>query len=178
MDATHRLVVISGCSGGGKSTLIDALGRRGFLTVEEPARQLLREDPGANQRDPQGFAAKLLEAYVRGWKSVRDRQAIVFFDRSLLDVVSWYHRTRTEVPANLAAMVASAPYDRLVFLVPPWLEIFKHDLERTHSYESAVAEYESLAETYPAYGYDVVLVPKAGVEERADFVLGRLGAGD
>ena len=44
-NATHldRFVVISGCSGGGKSTLLEDLGRRGHATVEEPGRRIVRE---------------------------------------------------------------------------------------------------------------------------------------
>ena len=39
-----RFVVITGCSGGGKSTLLDELGRRGHATIEEPGRRIVRED--------------------------------------------------------------------------------------------------------------------------------------
>ena len=35
--------VITGCSGGGKSTLIDALRRRGFLCVDEVGRHIVRQ---------------------------------------------------------------------------------------------------------------------------------------
>ena len=44
MDS-DRFVVISGCSGGGKSTLLSELGRRGYGTVEEPGRRITA--PGA-----------------------------------------------------------------------------------------------------------------------------------
>jgi predicted ATPase len=36
-----RFVVISGCSGGGKSTLLAELARRGYRTVEEPGRRIV-----------------------------------------------------------------------------------------------------------------------------------------
>jgi predicted ATPase len=36
--------VISDCSGGGKSTLLTELGRRGYTTVEEPGRRIVREE--------------------------------------------------------------------------------------------------------------------------------------
>jgi predicted ATPase len=36
----NRFVVISGCSGGGKSTLLAELGRRGHAVVEEPGRRI------------------------------------------------------------------------------------------------------------------------------------------
>jgi predicted ATPase len=37
-------VVISGCSSGGKSTLLTELGRRGYITVEEPGRRIVKEE--------------------------------------------------------------------------------------------------------------------------------------
>ncbi len=43
MDDNH-LVVISGCSGGGKSTLLAELSRRGHMTIEEPGRRIVAEE--------------------------------------------------------------------------------------------------------------------------------------
>ncbi|WP_410012764.1 AAA family ATPase [Sodalis sp. C49] len=40
----NRLIVISGCSGGGKSTLLAELKRRGYTVVEEPGRHGIRSD--------------------------------------------------------------------------------------------------------------------------------------
>ena len=36
-------VVISGCSGGGKSTLLAELGARGYAVFEEPGRAIVKE---------------------------------------------------------------------------------------------------------------------------------------
>ncbi len=41
--ARDFFVVLSGCSGGGKSTLLAELGRRGFRTFAEPGRQIVKE---------------------------------------------------------------------------------------------------------------------------------------
>ena len=38
-----KFVVLSGCSGGGKSSLLAELGRRGFAIYEEPGRQVVKE---------------------------------------------------------------------------------------------------------------------------------------
>jgi predicted ATPase len=40
----NRFVVISGCSGGGKSTLLIELGQRGYATVEEPGRRIVKDE--------------------------------------------------------------------------------------------------------------------------------------
>jgi predicted ATPase len=65
-------------------------------------------------------------------------------------------------------------YHRRVFLAPPWPEIYVTDAERRHGFDAAVAEYARLLEAYPSLGYDVLVLPKAGVAERANFVLATL----
>src|SRR5262245_63699753 len=42
--AMQSFVTISGCSGGGKSTLLQELARRGFATVAEPGRRIVAEE--------------------------------------------------------------------------------------------------------------------------------------
>jgi predicted ATPase len=40
----NRFILLSGCSGGGKSTLLAELAQRGFATIEEPGRRVVREE--------------------------------------------------------------------------------------------------------------------------------------
>jgi hypothetical protein len=42
-NGTDRLVVVSGCSGGGKSTLLVEMMRRGYQVYPEPGRQIVKE---------------------------------------------------------------------------------------------------------------------------------------
>jgi predicted ATPase len=58
-----------------------------------------------------------------------------------------------------------------VFLTPPWPEIYVTDNERRHSLDAGVAEYQRLLDAYPRLGYEVTILPKVGVAERAEFVL-------
>ena len=55
--------------------------------------------------------------------------------------------------------------------MPSWPEIYSTDPERRHSLEKARAEYRLLLENNPSLGYEVCIVPRIGVSERADFVL-------
>jgi predicted ATPase len=48
------------------------------------------------------------------------------------------------------------------------------DAERKHGFDAAVAEYDRLLQVYPDLGYEVTILPKVSVSERADFVLDRL----
>ena len=65
-------------------------------------------------------------------------------------------------------------FHRRVFLAPPWPEIYVQDEERRHGLDSAINEYSRLLEAYPSLGYEVSILPKASVAQRADFVLGML----
>ena len=40
-----------------------------------------------------------------------------------------------------------------------------------HGFDAAVAEYERLVAAYPALGYEITVLPKVGVAERAELIL-------
>ncbi len=86
----HRFVVISGCSGGGKSTLLAELASRGYRVVEEPGRRVVTEEiehgssalPWIN---PSAFASRALAMARADLETARDSPGWTFFDRGLVD---------------------------------------------------------------------------------------------
>jgi len=74
-------------------------------------------------------------------------------------------------PAGLEDAIATKRYAVLVFMSPPWKELFRPDPERRHTYSVAVKEHENLVPTYRRLGYDLRMIPHAPVADRADFVL-------
>jgi predicted ATPase len=56
-------------------------------------------------------------------------------------------------------------------MAPPWPEICVTDDERRHSLDAGAVEYQRLVLAYPTLGYEVTILPKIGVAERAEFVL-------
>lgn len=173
-----RFVILSGCSGGGKSTLLEALRLRGHHVIEEPGRRIVTQELAGG-----GSALPWVdvEAFIRRAidMSLADRQAAaalpgtVFFDRGLVDAISALQHVTGE-PA-LAAYGRAHRYNSHVFLTPPWPEIYVGDGERRHGLSQAIAEYERLITDYPALGYEAHILPKTSVAERADFVLATLG---
>ena len=172
-----RFVVISGCSCGGKSTLIAELSRRGHAVVEEPGRRIVKEELRGKGTalpwvDATAFARRAVEMALADRVSAGALDGWVFFDRGLVDAAAALQHLTGE-PA-LAALGQSHRYHRRVFLTPPWPEIYVTDPERRHHLDAAFAEYSRLLEAYPALGYEVSILPKVGVTERADFVLSAL----
>jgi predicted ATPase len=97
----------------------------------------------------------------------------VFFDRGIIDAAAGLqHLTGEPVWGTLDL---PHRYHRRVFLTPPWPEIYITDSERRHDLNEAVGEYSRLLEVYPLLGYEVSVLPKVGILERADFVLHSLG---
>lgn len=170
-----RHIVLSGCSGGGKSTLLSELQLRGFMTVPEPGRRIVEaEQQGAGLALPwvdlPAFARRAIDLAAEDRLRMTHCSGPVFYDRGLVDAaVALEHAT------GIPAQQTLAPYDRYdqtVFLTPPWPEIYVTDNGRQHGLPEAIAEYERLLTAYRDLGYETIILPKISVTERADYVLG------
>lgn len=174
----NHFIIISGCSGGGKSTLLAELGRRGFATVEEPGRRIVAEEIRSGGAalpwvDAEAFARRAIEMALADRAAAPDDGRMVFFDRGLIDAASALEAMTGE--PVLRPLAAVHRYHRLVFLTPPWPEIYATDPERRHDLAAGIEEYERLCRDYPALGYEVDIVPRTEFSARADYVLSRLG---
>lgn len=169
MKGMERFFVLSGCSGGGKSTLIAALAGRGHATMAEPGRRVLRAGGPKPWEDMAGFLRACLALATEDHARALSLEGPVIFDRSAIDALSGL--------AGLGEVVAAPGlrYASPVFLAPPWPELFASDPERRHGFEAAVAEYERLLGAFPAAGYAVEIMPKASVAERVAWIEARIG---
>jgi predicted ATPase len=173
----NTCVLISGCSGGGKSTLLAELAARGFSVFEEPGRRIVRQElerggealPWTNLA---AFAQAAIALSLEDHAAAAKRSGWTFFDRGLVDAAAALQHATGE--ALREDLLTAHRYHERVFLTPPWPEIYENDPERKHGFEDAVAEYERIAMLLPKLGYDVVILPKVPVSERADFLLASL----
>jgi predicted ATPase len=176
----QRFVVISGCSGGGKSALLAELGRRGHAVVEEPGRRIVKEELREGGlalpwKDGSAFARRAIAMALEDRTRAAAMDGWVFFDRGLVDAAAaLQHLTGEPAPAALAR---EHRYHQTVFLTPPWPEIYVKDPERRHDLRAAEDEYFRLLDAYPALGYTVEVLPKVSVSQRADFIEGALATG-
>lgn len=164
--------LITGCSGGGKSTLIAELADRGLRTVAEPGRRLIARGI-APWSDLHGFLLAAADTARADLDIHRSTREPVFYDRGLIDALAGLERLGAgSVPDMLGG---GRPYESLVFIAPPWPEIYASDTDRRHTFDEAVEEYRHLAKLLPALGYRPVELPRTSVAERAAFVLNALG---
>ncbi len=170
---SDNLVVISGCSGGGKSTLLSELARRGYATVEEPGRRIVAAELRAKGTalpwtDMEAFARRAVSMSLRDRAQSPD-SGLVFFDRSLIDAASALHHICGD--GLLHQLATEHRYNPLVFMTPPWPDIYVADSERQHDFTAAEAEYERLLRDYRALGYETIILAKSNTSERANTIL-------
>lgn len=92
----------------------------------------------------------------------------VFFDRGIMDM--WGANGTAPSPA-LREAVRTRRYNTRVFVLPPWREIYATDAERRQDWPEAERTFQRVLSMLNETGYTPVIVPKAGVAERAAFVM-------
>jgi predicted ATPase len=178
---SHRLFVITGGPGSGKSTLIDALARRGVRTMPEAGRAIIQDQVAIGGEalpwsDRSAFAELMLAWEMRSYGSALELSGPVVFDRGAPDVLGYLRLTGLPIPSHVERAAQIFRYSRRVFIAPPWPEIFALDSERKQSFEEAKATYVVMSETYGELGYELVQLPLDSVEQRARFVLSAIGS--
>jgi predicted ATPase len=174
--------ILTGGPGAGKTTIIEELRRRGFLCVDEVARAIIQEQlrTGGNAMhtgDQIKFRDLMLARSIATYEEVVEREAPVFFDRGMPELVGYSHLIGTEVPDQIRRAVARYRYAETAFIAPPWEDIYCNDAERVQDFGEAVESYEAMVVTYPQVGYRLVEVPKGPVAARADFILNHVFPG-
>jgi predicted ATPase len=176
----NKLIVISGCSGGGKSTLISELEKQGYSVIPEVGRRVYQERMKVKKEFTaedyknicEEIIAKSVIAYQHAEKIISPLADAIFFDRCFLECVSYYQSLKIKDSDKYDELVSDSRYFPTIFMTPPWKDIYCQDDERKHSFEDALAEYQLLLKYYPRFGYDLIELPKTSVQERIEFILG------
>ena len=168
--------MISGSPGGGKTKIIELLKERGFTVFEEYSRSLIEElksDEIINPflKKPEKFSRRLFKErsgqYFDSMNIKKSKGNLVFFDRGVHDIYA-YLLAVGKANETWKKKITNFKYD-FVFLVKPWIEIYKNDYQRMEPFESAKNYYTFIKKTYKITN-EVIEIPKTSVEKRADFV--------
>lgn len=179
MTPTHRLHVVTGGPGSGKSTLIAALAAAGVATSAEVGRAIIREQVAIGGTalpwaDEQAFAALMLPREIAARAAALAGGAVTVLDRGVPDVTGFLRVSGLPVPPAFDAAARAIRYNPRVFLAPFWADIYTHDAERRQTAADARATEAIMRDTYAGYGYDLVDLPRVPVADRVAFVTARL----
>lgn len=175
---SDRFFVLTGGPGSGKTTLVSALAKAGHATSVEAGRGIIRDQAAIGGtalpwHEPALFAELMLSWEMRSHAIAMATSGPVWFDRGVPDVIGYACLVGLPVPAHFASAAQEFRYNRRVFILPHWPEIFTQDSERKQDDDEAMRTHAAMVESYTACGYDLVEVPRAPVEERLAFVLER-----
>ena len=172
-------VILTGGPGGGKSAILSALRKRGYLCVDEVARDLIKEEVAADGDalpwlNTEIFRNNMFHRQLEAYQVIKDER-IVFFDRGLIDCIAYSRLIDVEVPDEMVQISRNTPFHPIVFVTPPWNEIYQNDEERKQDFQEAIETYDQIVAAYREYEYQTVDLPKVDVEKRVDFIFERLG---
>ena len=176
---SDRFFVVTGGPGAGKTSLITELSRRGFHTIPESGRAIIREEMAHGGdalpwTDRLAYAERMLERDLRAYSAAQTLSGPVIFDRGIPDVTGYLTLCGLPVPPHVAGAAKAACYNARVFLAPFWDEIFTQDTERKQTRAEAEATCAVMRETYTALGYKITELPRADTATRSDFVCEQL----
>lgn len=177
---SDRFYVITGGPGSGKTSLIDALRSRGYNSKVEAGRAIIQDQVAIDGRalpwrDPLHFAELMLSMDIQSYRLAEQSVGPVFFDRGIPDVLGYLRLMHIPVPEHMRNAARAFPYNHVVFIAPPWREIFQPDEERKQDFGEAIRTYDALIETYKSHNYELVEIPRTRIQDRVRFVLRKVG---
>lgn len=169
--------VLTGGPATGKTTLLNALGNLGYVTIQEAAREHIDhsykkgipvEELRRNERQFQEDVARIKERY----ESTLNPHETVFFDRGMHDTVAYMDYYGYPLDDWLKKLIAASSYKK-VFLLDE-IKVDRKDYARTEDDTFMDQINDLLFKAYADNGMTPVMVPPGSVKNRADFILSQL----
>ena len=172
----NNIAVITGGPGSGKTTLCEKLSQEGIAIGNESGRAILQRPDGHDlrKRDPLSYALEILKLDIEKFRTANSSTETWLFDRGFPDNAGFLDLMGLAKPKELDQACRDYRYAGSVFVAPPWREIYRGDPVRIQDWHEAKATHVAVSAAWQEYGYDLVELPRASIEERALFVKKRL----
>lgn len=165
--------VITGGPSSGKTTTVNILRDRGYITTMEHARHYLDtqrlkgrtiEEVRANQLE---FQHGVLKMQIDQESEIAPHVQ-VFLDRAIPDALAYYRFLNLPVDDLLRKALQKVIYKKIFIMDPLPL---KNDYARTENVQAQQKIHELITEVYEALPSPVIHVPVLPAEERVEFIL-------
>ncbi len=176
MSKQTNWYVITGGPSSGKTTTVNLLKNRGYITTFVHARHYLDtqrlmgrtiEDVRKQQRE---FQLGVLDMQIEQENQISP-DVLVFLDRAIPDALAYYRFLNLPEDEKLTAALLTVSYKKIFIL--DCLPIMK-DYARTEDAAAQQKIHALLIEVYESLGFPIIQVPVLKPEERVDFILNNL----
>jgi len=176
MQRQTNWYVITGGPSSGKTTTVNLLKERGYITTFEHARHYLDtqrlkgktiEEVKKNQRE---FQLGVLDMQIEQENQISP-DVLVFLDRAIPDALAYYRFLNLPEDEKLTEALRTVSYKKVFVL--DCLPLVK-DYARTEDAAAQKKIHALLIEDYESLGFPVIQVPVLQPEERVDFILKNL----
>ena len=161
----------------GKTKLVEELRRRGYVSIDEAAREVINEGKVIPKT-----SAFQLEIFRRQLERENNSPLPAFFDRSALEGIAYSRKYLGNVPEEIDNFDYSGRYSTIFLLerLP-----FQPDGERIEKDDAEAEEvHQEIIRAYQERGYSFTEIPlfpgkfKESLARRADYLLSKLEAGN
>ena len=167
--------IITGCAGGGKTTIINTLRNEGFNCHEEVSRKVIRlQLSSGGLALPWSNLTEFSElVFIQMQRELEEQvgEEICFYDRGIPDIIALLTKQNLPIENKYYQAIKDLNYNKIVFVAPPWEDIFVNDNERPESFQVAAETYRAICDTYKSLGFDLFFIPLLPIEERVGFIL-------
>lgn len=168
--------VITGGPSSGKTTTVNILKDRGYITTMEHARHFLDtqrlkgktvEEVRKNQRE---FQLGVLDMQIEQENEIAPNVQ-VFLDRAIPDALAYYYFLNLSIDKKLIEALKRVSYKKIFIL--DYLPIV-NDYARNENAQAQKRIHELITEVYESLPFPIIHVPLMKTEERVDFILNNI----
>jgi predicted ATPase len=174
-----NLFVVTGGPGSGKTTVLLELQRRGFRFASEVARQIIQEQVQIRGNalpwgDREQYTRLMLERSIASYKAHTPASEVTFADRGIPDTLTYARLIGLYDDGFIRRACEEYRYAATGFVAPPWKDIYRTDNERKQDFAEAVRTHALNVSVYRECRFELIELPRVSVQERAEFIIGKL----
>jgi predicted ATPase len=115
-----------------------------------------------------------IDSFLEHTPALKHMLAPAFSDRGIPDALCYARLIGLRDQDAIQNACRRYRYAPLVFLAPPWKEIYETDDERKQDFAEAEQTFALMVEVYRECGYEISELPKVSPGERARFIVDRI----
>ncbi len=170
---------MSGGPGSGKTTVLRELAGRGFPFAPEVARQIIQEQAQTGGtalpwHDRTAYTMLMLERSIESYLAHTPASWPTFSDRGIPDTLCYARLIGLPDQDVILDACRKYRYAPLVFLAPPWREIYETDSERKQDFAEAERTFDLMVQVYRECDYVIAELPPGTPAARAELILERV----